>query len=320
MKKFKVKHKIFALLFISIALFALWRFLVYGSVLNGCVYTEDVLPVPGLLASGQIVVANKAYVASGTAADSCMEQMGQITREIVGPETINNISIGRRYFTDRGLNVEVLKKGTRLSVVGVVAVTKHGITTIDSGPGPIYHLILKDSDGALYQVATVSLGINKGGSFLSFESSSYPADSSTIRFLSWESFEEQRGERPSLIFTGQFVEHDKTSLDLSRSPLDKLYFRLVEGEKITIQIVLESRAGTATDILLSSENSKRKMQVAEIQEVFLRKVRDKFNLEGLVKNEHHPSLSVEVTPELLDYLSTERYSLNIKSIGELTRL
>ena len=54
----------------------------------------------------------------------------------------------------------------------MMAVAKHGITTIDSGSGPIHHLILKDSKGNFYQVATVSLGINKGDEFLKAVSAS----------------------------------------------------------------------------------------------------------------------------------------------------
>jgi hypothetical protein len=58
-----------------------------------------------------------------------------------------------------------------LQPIRLVAVSKHGITTIDSGGGPILHLVLKDAHGILYQIPTVFLGINKGEEFLELQRS-----------------------------------------------------------------------------------------------------------------------------------------------------
>ncbi len=49
----------------------------------------------------------------------------------------------------------------------MVAKTKHGITTVDSGPGPIYYVILRDDQGDVYKVATVDLGFDASESFMS---------------------------------------------------------------------------------------------------------------------------------------------------------
>ena len=58
------------------------------------------------------------------------------------------------------------KSGLELTPVKFIEVTKHGILKMDSGGGPLVHLILKDSSGVLYEVALVGLGINQGDEFL----------------------------------------------------------------------------------------------------------------------------------------------------------
>jgi hypothetical protein len=65
----------------------------------------------------------------------------------------------------------------------MVAVRKHGIQTIDSGPGPLYVLVLKDPGGSLYYIHDVSLGINRSDRFISFK-----ADNSQPVLLDARSF------------------------------------------------------------------------------------------------------------------------------------
>ena len=168
------------------ALYLGGRYIYYGSLIRNCIYTENKLLVPEQLTKGKIVVAKDAYLAIGHDREySCLKDFGNIDRKIVGAESINNLTIGRHYFTDRGLTVESLKRGASFHVVGVVAVTKHGLSTIDSGSGPIYYLILKDQNNISYQIATVSLGINKGDEFLSFVDTNTPS----IKLLSADSFD-----------------------------------------------------------------------------------------------------------------------------------
>jgi len=150
------------ILFIALILYLGMRYAYYGSIISNCIYTEKSLPVPQQLTEGKIVVVKDAYVALGHDEEySCLQNLGNIDRKIVGPEAINNITIGEKYFTAKGLTVKPLKKGTSFNLTEVIEVTKRGISTIDSGPGPIYYLILKDKNDNLYNIATVSLGLNQ---------------------------------------------------------------------------------------------------------------------------------------------------------------
>lgn len=207
----KTKREIILLLISLLVLFALYlgvRYLYYGSLTRNCIYTENSIPVPEQLAKGEIVVAKDAYLAVGYDREYvCLKNFGSIDRMIVGSHAMNNQSAGRQYFTDKGLTVESLKTSTSFRITNVVAVTKHGFTTIDSGPGPIYFLILKDKNNTLYRLATYSLGLNNKDLFLSFVDSSQPVNSSSTKFLSGDSFDttwDHEGEN-SLTYTGKLT-------------------------------------------------------------------------------------------------------------------
>lgn len=173
------------ILFIAFILYFGMRYAYYGSITGDCIYTEKRLPVPNQLTEGIIKVAKGAYIAVGQDPEyTCLDNLGNIDRKIVGPESISNITIGKDYFINKGLTVEPLKKGTSFNLIDIIAVSKHGITTVDSGPEPIYYLILKDSNNVLYNIATVSLGLNKGDLFLAFVDSTETTDSSSVKLLS----------------------------------------------------------------------------------------------------------------------------------------
>lgn len=211
-----MKSKIIIILLAVGILYLGGRYIYYGSLTRNCIYTENKLAVPKQLTNGKIVVAKDAYIAVGIDREYvCLKNFGISSREIVGPETINNITIGRKYFTKKGLAVETLKKGVTFHIIGVVAVTKHGITTIDSGLGPAYYLILKDKNNILYHIATVSLGSNKEDVFLSFVDPSLNGNSSVIKLLSPDSFNETadyEGEN-SITYTGKLIELTNTYLE-----------------------------------------------------------------------------------------------------------
>lgn len=303
-------------------LFALGRYLWYGSITRDCVYTEDVLPAPDQLVAWDVVAVKRAYLAVGYNQDfSCMDKMGSIDRQIVNAGSINNITVGRRYFEEKGLKVEPLDKGTRFKVVDVVAVTKHGMTTIDSGPGPLYFLILKDSNETLYQIATVSMGVSKDDLFLAVEDHSDMRDSSVLSFLSWSSFDGSPlpGGRKSFKFTGELIEIPKAHIERSKPFLETIYERLENGEQIFISINLEPKGGRFNKTVLADNGEERIRQVAKIQKEFLQKISDKFVLEHVEMNDHHPRVSMQANKELLDYLATEQIKLHIKSIAEVVR-
>ncbi len=206
-----MKPKTITILFFSaLVLYFAGHYIGYGSLTNNCVYTEKQLPVPEQLSRGEIVIQKDAYVAIGHDAEySCLKDFGKIDKEIVDPASVNNPSVGRRYYTSRGLSLESLKRGEVFRVVGVVLVNKHGISTMDSGGGPIDYLILRDKNNALYQIATVSFGINDSDVFASFSSSSPSAYQSVRKMLSADSFDRtyagQTGHNP-FVFTEKFVD------------------------------------------------------------------------------------------------------------------
>jgi len=313
---------IFTFIFVLLVLFAGGRYLWYGSVTRTCVYTEEILPVPQQLAELDVVVVKRSYLAVGYNEDfSCLNKLGNIDREIVSADSINNITVGRRYFEEKGLKVESLHKGTRLKVVDVVAVTKHGVTTVDSGSGPLYYLILKDQNKAMYQVATVFLGISKKDLFLAVEDPSDLSDSSSISFLNWNSFDEKplSDGKKSFRYTKALIEVPKAYIKKNKPFLETLYERLENGEQISISVELDLSDGLFKNIVLSENSGERIKQVAQIQNKFLKNIPDKFTLNDVEKNIHHPYVYMQANKELLDYLSTERIILHIKTIGEMIR-
>lgn len=319
-----MKSKIIIILLIVIgALYLGGRYVYYGSLTRSCIYTENKILVPAQLAKSEIVVAKDAYLAVGVdKEDACLKYFGSIDREIVSPESINNLTVGRRYFTNRGLAVESLKKGASFHVVDVVAVTKHGISTIDSGGGPIYYLVLKDKNNISYKIATVSLGINKGDEFLSIVDSS-STNTASIKLLSADSFDTRYYEGGSdfpFTYTEELTELTDTYLKNTEPQWKRLSDRLERGEKFDIMVVVDLRDDNFMEIKLSDNQVERSRQVAQIQDEFLKKIPSNLVLKGVEKDKAWPYVSMEANLDLLTYLVDEQVTLKIKSISELTRL
>ncbi len=315
--------KIIILLLVMGAMYLGGRYLYYGSTTRYCIYTETTLPIPGPLTNGEITVAKDAYLAVGYEKEfACLQNFGSIDREIVGPESINNLTIGRKYFTGRGLAVESLKKGNSFRITGVIAVTKHGISTIDSGPGPIYYLILKDRNNNSYKIATVSLGLNKKDLFLSFINFSRPTNASSVELLSPDSFDatgDYEGEN-GLKFTGKLTELTSVYLGSTEPQWKKLSNRLERGEKFTLHIEIELRDDSLREIELSDDPEIRSRQTAQIQDEFLKKLPSNLVLNNISKDKYWPYISVDANLDLLNYLVDEQVGLKVKTISELTRL
>ncbi len=279
-----------------------------------CVYSERNLPAPTDLANREFVVANGAYVAVGRGGDySCLEKLGSIERQIVGPDAIENYSIGRKYFTSQGLKVETLKKGMTFRLTGVIAASKHGISTIDSGSGPIYFLILKDRNDTLYRIPTVGLGINRSDLFMSLVDSSQPYDASSIKMLDSSSFNKtsQREGKNAITYSGELVEVTRDFLDKSESLWRKISDRLERGEKSSIKIQLSATDENFKHIELSVNKKQREKQVAEIQDRFIGKIPKEFPLTNVKKDEAYLFVSMDVNLALLNYLHGSRGSLRI---------
>ena len=115
-----MKSKTIVILLIVIgALYLGGRYVYYGSLTRNCIYTENKLPVPEQLTKGEIVVAKDAYLVIGIDKEySCLKNLGSIDREIVGAESINNLTIGGKIdrIDRNGVGIEIIdyKTGTRV--------------------------------------------------------------------------------------------------------------------------------------------------------------------------------------------------------------
>ena len=115
-----------------------------------------------------LIFGKDEYVAIGKSSDYCSSILKNIGYQIVDTEIINNITIGKEYFESHGQTVSNLDKGKKFTLEKIVAETTHGFSAVDSGPGPIYYLILKDEQGSVYQIPTVRLGSDEKKSFLDY--------------------------------------------------------------------------------------------------------------------------------------------------------
>jgi hypothetical protein len=130
------------------------RYSYYGSFTRSCIYTEEERTVSARFLSAKIFLFKQAAVLSGTTEEyACLPIMSQYDNRIVEVQYAGNEK-GQKSLIDEKSNLE-------FQIIKYVSVKKHGITTMDSGSGPIDYLILKDQSGKIYRVATVSLGINR---------------------------------------------------------------------------------------------------------------------------------------------------------------
>lgn len=295
------------------------QYVYYGSLTRSCIYTSNKISVPEEIAGGEIIVARDSYVATGVDEEySCLKNFRNIDNEIVGPENINNPTISRRYYIDKGLSLKKLIKGTSFKVVAIISVTKHGISTIDSGPGPIYFLILKDNSGVLYKIATVSFGFNKEDLFLAFINNKETAGSS-LGLLNYESFDEKRNSKTGnyLEYTGILTKVSEKYLKGTESRLKKLADRIEAGEKIKIMINLEMIGDGLKKTEFPSNKEKRYQQVAIMENEFLNKIPNDIVLNNIRKDKNWPNISVDANLNLLNYIFDNKVKLKIKTISEL---
>lgn len=310
-----MKSKIIIISLAIIGFYLGGHYIYYGSFTRNCIFTEKILPTPEQLAKGEIVVVKDAYLAVGYDKlwdYTCLKTFGSIDREIVEPADINpfGTGIGRDHFIDSGLTVVSLKKGTSFHVVDIIEVTKHGITTIDSGPGPSYYLILKDNNNISYQISTASLGGNKEDLFLSFVDSSKPASTSSVKLLDYNSFDHP-GDREGVDtfrYTGKLTELTNTYLEETEPLWKKLSDRLERGEKVSIMVKLDY----FKKIKFSDNQEERFRQVAQIQDEFLKKIPPNIRLVNIEKDKIEPYISMEANLDLLNYLFYEQMALKIR--------
>jgi hypothetical protein len=147
------------------------RFIYFGSIVRNCIYTEQTVSMKPSVATARVIFVGPAAIVSEVYAPyKCLPGFVSVENQIMQSkykiryDNGNVIDLKKITYVDEKSKIE-------LRPVRLVAVNKHGITTIDSGGGPLIHLILKDSHGVHYQVPMVYLGINKGEEFLEMQKS-----------------------------------------------------------------------------------------------------------------------------------------------------
>lgn len=205
-KKTIVILLIILLIFVALSYLGI-HYIYYGSFTRSCIYTEEMLPVPEQLAKSKLVFAKSATVEVGHDKEyECLQKFGNIANNITNPAF--GTSSDSKYRTSRGLTVETLEKGSVFYIIDVMAITKHGIATIDSGPGPLYYFLLKDKNGIVYKIQTAAFGFRKEDLMVSIKDSSETDEPSLSKMLNIESFNQE-----SLFsYTGKLVDLEKSSL------------------------------------------------------------------------------------------------------------
>lgn len=142
------------------------RYIYFGSIVRDCIYTEHEIQMkPGMITGKLLFVDSAAIITESYQPYECVPGFKSIKNQIVQSKYAIKHDDGSPVDPQKIKYVDANSK-IELQPVRLLAVSKHGITTIDSGGGPILHLILKDQEGTFYQVPTVYLGINKGEEFL----------------------------------------------------------------------------------------------------------------------------------------------------------
>lgn len=156
--------RIFLICIIPIFLLLIARTCYYGAPFRSCVYTEKSFPLPESLTHAKAHFIREAAIVNGVDKNyECLMELGKITNQIA---SLQDAHISSYYTIDPKIIPVNEKSDLELEPVKLISTMKHGLSTIDSGPGPIEFLVLKDKEGHLYKVAGVSLGINKGDEFL----------------------------------------------------------------------------------------------------------------------------------------------------------
>lgn len=117
----------------------------YGFNTKPCLYTEKILPTPNNLSGTKVIFENDSYIMVNYKKDfSLCSPIMNSAEWIVSKSS--------------GFAGEKIPIGTQLDLKYIIAQTKHGIRTIDSGEGPWFYFILSDEKGSLYFLSDDDLG------------------------------------------------------------------------------------------------------------------------------------------------------------------
>ena len=153
--RFKVPLTV--LVVISLSLFACYQTVIYGAPWRTCEYTVKDLSVPREFLDKEFFFVGGAYLGSGPGREySCLNvSKFNIYGEGQGGWTFDQM---KDYYSYDSKKIYTrADKNKKFKVIRTLEVTKHGIGTIDSGPGPVIFSILTDDAGNTYADMTGSL-------------------------------------------------------------------------------------------------------------------------------------------------------------------
>lgn len=154
------KKKIITAIIAIIIIFCFYRIINYGSITRTCNYTVQDINLPLELSTKYIKTTQTSASVTNYDSFACL---GGVFAEG------NTITENRyTYIFEHNPNTVIsnIPEGSEFNIIGIKEVTKHGISTIDSGPGPSYFLILKDDLDKIYFLCTSCLGINDSDRFM----------------------------------------------------------------------------------------------------------------------------------------------------------
>lgn len=148
-------------------------FKAYFYIFPTCTYTEKEIKISDELSNLDLVLANDVYLINAKTEDLNNKMGVKLFMDQSYTENCNsnlyNVNLilesieFKKYFEEYGfienssIKANILNKGKHFKIEKVFLVTKHGIGTIDSGPGPTVVLVLIDENNLEYKISTVYL-------------------------------------------------------------------------------------------------------------------------------------------------------------------
>ncbi len=148
-----------------------------------CVFSEKTVSIPPDLKDAVLTLEKDSFVVVGHHPDyansNCTKILYDVAQEIYPSRLMNESE--KMYVLDYGgRTVDELKAPREFTLEKIVAGTKHGIASVDSGTGPFYSFILKDKDDNLYYISPAHLGYDDRQAILSFQKANSKV------WLSWQ--------------------------------------------------------------------------------------------------------------------------------------
>ena len=144
----------------------------------------------------------------------------------------------------------------------------------------------------------------------------------TIKFIDFNTFSNFGTPKDpnSLVFTGKFVELQAVNVEEKKPEWKKLSDRLQKGEHFLIMVDIDLLDDEYNPVTLSDNESKRAVQVTQLQNDLLNKIPKNIELKDVEKNIAWPYVSMQANLPLLTYLVDNRAILKIKSMSELHKM